>query len=44
MLSGVFLYALPSRRLRSSWFGIIAHSGQSAFLSLLLLGLVLRLT
>jgi len=43
ILSGVFLYALPSRRLRSSWFGIVAHSGQSVFLTVLLLGLVLRL-
>lgn len=43
VLSGVFLYALPSRLVRSSWFGIVAHSGQSVFLSVLLLGLVLGL-
>lgn len=43
ILTGVFLYALPSRSFRSSWFGIVAHSGQSVFLSVLLLGLVLGL-
>jgi membrane protease YdiL (CAAX protease family) len=43
ILAGAFLFALPSRRLSSSWFGIVAHSGQSVFLSVLLLGLVLRL-
>jgi hypothetical protein len=41
--SGAFFYALPTRALRSSWFGIIAHSGQSLYFSVLLLGLVLRL-
>jgi membrane protease YdiL (CAAX protease family) len=41
--AGIFFYALPSRYFRSSWFGIIAHSGQSVFLTLLLLGLVLGL-
>jgi membrane protease YdiL (CAAX protease family) len=43
ILSGAFLYALPSRLLRCSWFGIVAHSGQSVFLTVLLLGLVLQL-
>lgn len=42
-ITGIVCYALPSRRFRSSWFGIIAHSGQSVFLALLILGLVLRL-
>jgi membrane protease YdiL (CAAX protease family) len=42
-ISGMLLYALPSRYFRSAWFGIIAHSGQSIFLSFLLLGLVLGL-
>ena len=41
-LDGIFLYAFPSRRFRSAWFGIIAHSGQSVFLSLLILMLVLK--
>jgi len=43
ILSGALLYALPTRWLRSSWFGVIAHSGQSPFFSVLLLGLVLGL-
>lgn len=43
ILSGMFLYAWPTRRFRSSWFGIVAHSGQSVFLAILLLGLVLGL-
>lgn len=40
-IEGAFLFALPSRRFRCSWFGIIAHSGQSVFLTVLVLGLVL---
>ena len=40
-LEAVFLFALPSRRFRSAWFGIIAHSGQSVYFAFLLLGLVL---
>ena len=40
---GVFLFALPSRYFRSAWFGIIAHSGQSIFFAILILGLVLGL-
>jgi uncharacterized protein len=42
-LQGMFLLALPSRYYRSSWFGIIAHSGQSVFFAILILGLVLGL-
>jgi membrane protease YdiL (CAAX protease family) len=42
-LDGIFLYAFPSRRFRSAWFGIIVHSGQSVFLAVLILGLVLGL-
>jgi membrane protease YdiL (CAAX protease family) len=38
------LFALPSRYFRSSWFGIVAHSGQSVFFAILLLGLVLGLS
>jgi uncharacterized protein len=36
------LFAFPSRRFHHAWFGIIAHSEQSIFLALLILGLVLR--
>jgi hypothetical protein len=39
----MLLLALPSRRLRSAWFGIIAHSGQSIYFAILILGLVLGL-
>lgn len=42
-VQGILLLALPSRYFRSSWFGIIAHSGQSIFFAILLLGLVLGL-
>jgi membrane protease YdiL (CAAX protease family) len=42
-VNGVLLYALPSRSARSSWFGIVAHSGQSVLFAFLLLGLVLGL-
>jgi membrane protease YdiL (CAAX protease family) len=42
-IKGIFFYALPSRRFRSSWFGIIAHSAQSIYFIFLLLGLVLGL-
>lgn len=37
-----FLFAFPSRRFRSAWFGIVAHSGQSVYLALLILVLVLK--
>jgi membrane protease YdiL (CAAX protease family) len=37
------IFAFPSRRFRSAWFGIIAHSAQSVYLSLLILVLVLKL-
>ncbi len=43
VVDGTLLYALPSRRFRSSWFGIIAHSGQSVLLVFSFLGLVLGL-
>lgn len=42
-IDGIVCYAFPSRTFRSAWFGVIAHSGQSLFLALLILGLVLRL-
>ncbi len=43
VIEGMVLFAFPSWRFRSSWFGIIAHSGQSIFFAILLLGLVLGL-
>lgn len=42
-IGGILFFALPSRYFRSSWFGIIAHSGQSIFFAILILGLVLGL-
>src|SRR5512143_564043 len=42
-IEGGFLYAFPTKRFKSAWFGIIAHSGQSVFFAFLLLGLVLGL-
>lgn len=43
VVDGALLYAWPSRRFKSAWFGIIIHSGQSVFFAFLLLGLVLGL-
>jgi membrane protease YdiL (CAAX protease family) len=43
-VSGCLFFAFPTRRLCSSWFGIIAHSGQSVLFTFLILGLVLGLT
>ena len=40
-IGGVLLLALPSRYFRSSWFGIVVHSGQSVYFAILILGLVL---
>jgi membrane protease YdiL (CAAX protease family) len=40
---GALLFALPSRYFRSAWFGIVAHSGQSIFFAVLILGLILGL-
>ena len=42
-IEGAFLFAFPTKRFQSAWFGIIAHSGQSVFFAFLLLGLVLGL-
>jgi membrane protease YdiL (CAAX protease family) len=42
-IEGLLLMALPTRKFRSAWCGIIAHSGQSLYLAVLLLGLVLGL-
>jgi membrane protease YdiL (CAAX protease family) len=43
VISGIFLYALPSWRFRSTWMGIIVHSAQSVYFSFLILGIVLGL-
>ena len=40
---GAFFFALPTKRYRSAWFGILAHSGQSVYFLILILGLVLGL-
>jgi len=37
-----WLMAYPTRRFRSAWMGIIVHSGQSVFLLIAVLALVLR--
>ncbi|MBN2047308.1 MAG: CPBP family intramembrane metalloprotease [Anaerolineaceae bacterium] len=42
-LGGLLFFAFPTKRFRCAWFGIIAHSGQSLFFIVLLLGLVLGL-
>jgi uncharacterized protein len=43
VVSGVFLYAFPSWRFRSTWMGVIVHSAQSAYFAFLILGVVLGL-
>jgi uncharacterized protein len=43
VIEGILLLALPSRYFRSSWFGVIIHSGQSIYFAFLILGLVLGL-
>jgi membrane protease YdiL (CAAX protease family) len=42
VLDGALFFALPSRLFRSTWFGVVDHSGQAVFFTVLLLGLVLR--
>jgi len=37
----ITFFAFPTKRFRCSWFGIVAHSGQSIFFLFLILGLVL---
>jgi hypothetical protein len=43
VISGVFLYAFPSWRFRSTWMGIIVHSAQSVYFAFLIFGIVLGL-
>lgn len=41
--TGALLYALPAKRLRSTWMSVIVHSAQSVYFLFLILGLVLGL-
>jgi uncharacterized protein len=43
VISGVFLYAFPSWRFRSTWMGVIIHSAQSVYFAFLILGVILGL-
>jgi membrane protease YdiL (CAAX protease family) len=43
VISGVFLYTYPTWRFRSTWMGIIVHSGQTVYFAFLILGIVLGL-
>ncbi len=43
IVTGAFFYAFPTRRYRSTWMGIIVHSGQSVYLAFLILGVILGL-
>ncbi len=43
IITGIFLYAYPSKRYRSAWMGIITHSWQSLYLIFIILGVVLGL-
>ena len=40
---GALFFAFPTKRYQCAWFGIVAHSGQSVFFLVLILGLVLGL-
>ena len=43
IITGAFFYAFPTWRYRSTWMGVIVHSGQSVYLAFLILGVVLGL-
>jgi uncharacterized protein len=43
VISGIFLYALPSWRFRSTWMGVIVHTVQNVYFAFLVLGVVLGL-
>jgi membrane protease YdiL (CAAX protease family) len=43
IITGTLLFALPTKLFKSSWFGIVLHSGQSVFFAFILLGMVLGL-
>jgi len=42
-IAGGLIFAFSGKRFRSNWFPIILHSGQSVYLLVLILGLVLGL-
>src|SRR5262245_5641105 len=42
VIEGVFLEAYPSRRFQSAWMGIIVHSVQTVFVTIVVLALVLK--
>jgi len=42
VIEGVFLEAYPSRRFQSAWMGIIVHSVQTVFVTIVVLALVLE--
>ena len=44
IVDGTFLLALPSRRFRSAYMGIVVHSAQTVFFIVVALGLVLGLS
>jgi membrane protease YdiL (CAAX protease family) len=39
-VAGVFLYAFPAWRFRSTWMGVAVHSAQSVYFAFLILGVV----
>jgi len=43
VVSGAFFYAFPTWRFRSTWMGVIVHSGQSVYLAFLILGVIFGL-
>jgi len=43
VVTGVFFYAFPAWRYRSTWMAVIVHSAQSVFFAFLILGIVLGL-
>lgn len=43
VLTGMIFYAFSTKRLRSTWFPVILHSGHGVFMLFLILGLVLGL-
>jgi len=43
IINGVFFYAFPTNRFRSTWMGVIVHSAQSFYMAFLILGIVLGL-
>ena len=43
VIRGVFLYAFPTWRFRSTWMSVIVHSAESVYLAFLILGVVLGL-